>query len=66
MQPKYPEIEVNLVGRSGNAFSIIGTVTNALRRAGVNREEISTFQEKATSGDYNNMLTTCMSWVTVL
>ncbi len=66
MQPKYPEIEVQLVGRSGNAFAIIGTVTNALRREGISREEIGTFQEEATSGDYNNVLTTCMSWVTVL
>lgn len=64
-QVKYPELEVQLTGIDGNAFSIIGTVTQALRRHGVSREEINEFRDEAMSGDYNNVLQTCMRWVDV-
>lgn len=60
---KYPEITVKLVGEDGNAFSIIGRTTQALRRAGVSQDEISAFQEEAMSGDYDNVLQTVMKWV---
>lgn len=33
--PKYPNIEVQLTGQDGNAFYIIGTCLQAMRRAGV-------------------------------
>jgi hypothetical protein len=62
---KYPEIEVQLTGRDGNALCIVGYVRRALREAGVPREEIKQFQEEALSGDYNNVLQTAMRWVTV-
>ena len=35
MQPKYPEIRVQLVGQDGNAFAVIDLVQRALRRADV-------------------------------
>ena len=62
---RYPEIEVELVGGSGNAFAIIGAVNKALRRGGVSEEERDAFMEEATSGDYNHVLQTCMAWVAV-
>jgi len=61
---KYPEIEVNLIGRDGNAFAILGEVSKALRKAGHNNE-IDAFMKEATSGDYNHLLRTSMKWVTV-
>jgi hypothetical protein len=64
MTPKHC-IEVQLSGRDGNAFSVIGAVVTALRRAGVKREEIEEFRKEATSGDYENVLQTCMKWVHV-
>lgn len=63
--PKYPAIEVELLGHSGNAFRIIGTVNQALRRAGVSPEERKEFQDAAMAGDYDNVLTVCMEWVGV-
>jgi len=63
MNPKYPEINVQLVGEDGNAFSIIGRVVRALRGAQVSSQEIASFQDEATSGDYNNLLMTVMKWV---
>jgi len=65
MKPKHPEVKVNLVGQDGNAFSIIGRVTKALRNAGVSPEDQKQFQSEATSGDYDHLLQTVMSWVTV-
>jgi len=63
---KYPDITVQLTGTDGNAFAVIGKVQMALRRARVPQEEVDAFVKEATSGDYNNVLATCMSWVEVL
>jgi len=65
-EPKYPDIEVQLTGRDGNAFGILGNVQKAMRRANVSKEEINEFMEEATSGDYNDLLCTAMKWVSVL
>jgi hypothetical protein len=62
---KYPDVKVQLTGEDGNAFFIIGCVSNALKRAGVSKEEVEQFQKEATSGDYDNVLQTCMRWVDV-
>ncbi len=60
---RYPEVKVKLVGEDGNAFSILGRVTKALRRDGVDEEIISEFVEEATAGDYDNLLRTVIEWV---
>jgi hypothetical protein len=62
---KYPNIEVTLTGEDGNAFAILGAVRLALRKAGVSSDEIRTFIDEATSGDYDHLLATCMEWVNV-
>ena len=64
MKPKYPNIRVQMVGRDGNAFSIIGRVTKALRNARVPVKERKKFQAEAMATDYNNVLQTVMKWVT--
>ena len=63
MEPKYPDIKVQLTGEDGNAYFILAKVKRALRRAGVGKEECDKFREEATSGDYDNLLATCMKWV---
>ena len=63
--PKYPDVEVTLTGQDGNAFAIMGTVSKALRRHGVTRDEVDEYVEESMSGDYNNLLRTAMKWVTV-
>lgn len=62
---KHPEIEVQLSGEDGNAFAILGRVTEAMRRAGVSEEERDEFMQEATSGDYDKLLQVCMRWVNV-
>ncbi len=65
MTPKYPHITVTLVGEDGNAFSILGRVSRALREAKVPDAERDAFREEATSGDYDHLLQTVMRWVEV-
>ena len=65
VEPKYPEIEVQLSGQSDNAFSIIARTGAALRKAGVSREDQEAFSEEATAGNYEQLIQTVMRWVTV-
>jgi len=60
---KYPEVEVDLVGEDGNAYSILGRVQKAMRRAGVPAGEIEAYLQEATAGDYNHLLATTCEWV---
>jgi hypothetical protein len=63
--PRYPHIKVQLSGEDGNAFFIIGRVAQALRRGKVGAKEIDEFTAQAMSGDYDNVLQTCMRWCTI-
>lgn len=38
MDCKFPNVKVRLVGEDGNAFSIMGKVTGAMRKAGISKE----------------------------
>ena len=62
---KYPSVKVRLTGSDGNAFAVLGKVVDAMRAKGVPAEEISAFKTEAMSGDYDNLLATCMRWVNV-
>jgi hypothetical protein len=61
--PKYPNIKVRLDECDGNAFSILGVVTKALKENGVSTEERSQFMTEAVAGNYDHLLAVCMSWV---
>jgi hypothetical protein len=63
--PKYPYITVSLSGEDGNAFSILGRVRKAMRRAELPDAEIEAFLDEAGSGDYDHLLQTVMQWVDV-
>ena len=62
---KYPNVHVKLVGRDGNAFAILGACSKAARKGGVPKEEIDKFMKEAMSGDYNELLCTCVKWFDV-
>ena len=63
--PKYPNVTVQLTGNDGNAFVILGSCINAMRRAKISQEERDAFQKEATSGNYDDLLVTCMNWLNV-
>lgn len=62
--PKYPQAQIRLAGEDGNAFSILGRTMNALKSAGVPKDEVTAYHTEATSGDYGHLLRTTMEWVT--
>jgi hypothetical protein len=56
--------KVRLSGEDGNAFFILARVKKAILRS--NKPELAEeFYKKATSGDYDNLLQTCMEYVEV-
>jgi hypothetical protein len=63
LTPKYPHINVRLVGEDGNAFAILARTRRALLHGGVSHKEVDAFLKQAKSGDYNNLLCTVMDWV---
>lgn len=65
MEPKYPDVTVELLGQDGNAFAILGAVCKALREAGVDPKEVEAFTAEAKKADYDHLLQTVMAWVNV-
>ncbi len=64
MHPRYPEIHVTVHSR--NPCALIGAVRLALRRAGVDRDEIRTFSNEAFgSGDDDIVREVCGRWTNV-
>lgn len=51
-----------LVGVDGNAFSVMGYTANALKRAGL-RDRVNEMYERATAGDYYNLIAVCDEYV---
>lgn len=49
--------KVSLDGEDGNALAILARCSKAARKADWTPEEISRFREKATSSDYEHLLT---------
>jgi len=43
MEIKYPDVHVQLSGQDGNAYTIMGAVSAALKRHGVSDEEIKEY-----------------------
>lgn len=52
----------SLVGVDGNAFSVMGYTSKVLKREGLGNL-VDEMHEKATSGDYNNLLAVCNEYV---
>lgn len=55
--------KVELVGRDGNAFAIMGRVQDALRRAGASKSFCGAYINESTSGDYDHLLATAVAYL---
>ncbi|MBB76544.1 MAG: hypothetical protein CMJ75_18725 [Planctomycetaceae bacterium] len=62
---KYPDVRIGIVGKSGNAFAILGSVDRGLKSAGVSQQERDIYKADATDGDYDHLLATTMKYVDV-
>lgn len=65
MEPRYPEVSVQLTGQDGNVFSIIGETSRALKRAGYRDEAAQFTSEAFDSGSYEEVLALVTAWVDV-
>ena len=65
MDVKYPDVTVQLTGRDGDAFAIIGAVSRALRKQ-VGAEAANEYAHEAMDcGSYDELLVHAMSTVDV-
>lgn len=46
----------------GNAYGLIATVKQGLRREGNSKDDIALFEEQAKAGDYDHLVATCLAW----
>lgn len=60
-----PKYDISVSPADGNAFSIMGAVSSAIRSAGATQEEVEQYLADSTSGDYNNLLRVAMEWVDI-
>lgn len=62
---KYPHITValDIAGPDGNAFMIMGETAKAMKRDGVNPDEIAQYRAEAMSGSYDELIETTKSWI---
>jgi hypothetical protein len=56
------DVVVQLTGEDGNAYSIMGRVARALRKAG-HGDLVDEYHKEATSGDYDHLLQTTMKYI---
>ena len=56
-------VRMQLVGEDGNAFAILGRFQRAAKQQGWTQEEIKSVMDRATSGDYRNLLGTIQGYV---
>ena len=55
---------VKLIGQDGNAFAVMGSIKQALKSAGADKEYIDKYISEATSGDYDHLLLS--AWNTLM
>jgi hypothetical protein len=57
---------VKLIGQDGNAFFILGKISDALREAGADPKYIQKYFKESTAGDYNNLLQTARKFANIV
>ena len=53
----------SLVGVNGNAYVIMGYTRRAMKNEGFEENDIEQMMADATSGDYDNLIRVCSSWI---
>lgn len=57
-------LNLEIIGKDGNAFNILAIASKTLKRNGMS-SLVEEFITEATSGDYDHLLMTCMEWFNV-
>ena len=61
-KPRYPDVDIRLIGENGNAFAILGICQREAKRQGVSEAEVKAFMQEAMAGNYDHLLATCQKW----
>jgi len=56
-------MKYSLIGIDGNAYSLMGYTKRAMTETGFSKADTDKMIEDATSGDYNNLICVCDSWI---
>ena len=56
--------EYSLIGVDGNAYSLMGYTSQALKRTG-HHDLVEKMFSEATTGDYNHLIRVCMHYVDI-
>ena len=60
-----PKPKLKLTGQDGNAFKILAAARMASKKAKWTNEKWRKFDDEATSGNYENLLRTCIKYFDV-
>lgn len=63
LKPQKPKLQ--LTGQNGNAFMVLGLAQRASKKAKWSKQQWEEYKAKATSGDYNNLITVTMEYFNV-
>jgi hypothetical protein len=63
-RPRFPDVTVQLSGKDGNAFAVLGRIRTALQDAG-HYDAAAEFMTEAMAGDYDHLIRTAMAYVDV-
>ena len=56
-------MKYSLVGVDGNAFALMGYTQRAMKAEGFSDSDIDDMMDEAMSGNYNNLICVCDSWI---
>lgn len=65
MNPKYPDIKIQLTGKDSNTMVLLSVCIRAMKKAKLPETEQTAFADEALADDYNHFLRTCMKWFNV-
>jgi hypothetical protein len=65
-QPMFPSTILNVDGPQGNAYAVMGTVENCMKRAGYDRARIDEVITEMKAGDYDHLISVARQWITIV
>jgi hypothetical protein len=60
---RYPNVRVKLIGENRSALNILRSISSAMRKAGLSREQIKEFMETAMASEQDTLMMETMKFV---
>ena len=62
-KPLFESVHLDITGKDGNAFVIMGVVLDCLRQAGYSKNELDKIRDDMISGDYENLCNIAQKYI---